>query len=230
MVTEIIPADGVHALALTEGTPANVVARATEMAAILRKVIRDQELFVKIGKREHVTVEGWTTLGAMVGVFPYIVWSRPLRTDDGQPLGWEARCVVRQPSGAEIGAAEAQCTREEEHWASRDDYALRSMAQTRATSKAMRLPLAWVMSLAGFDPTPAGEMSRETNRSASAAPVRPPLGQERPNTMILKFSWKCSECGVLLQAGTEAIYDGKSKTVRHPGDCPDPFDVQEATG
>ena len=72
-------------------------------------------------------------------------------------------------------------------------------------------------------PAPGRAQRQETE------PVRP-VGQERPNTMILKFSGKCSECGVLLQAGTEAIYDGKSKTVRHPGDCPDPFDAQDATG
>ena len=46
----------------------------------------------------------------------------------------------------------------------RDDYALRSMAQTRATSKALRQPLGFVMSLAGFDPTPAEEMPRQPDK------------------------------------------------------------------
>ena len=57
-----------------------------------------------------------------------------------------------------IGAAEAECLYAEANWKGRDDYALRSMAQTRATSKALRQPLGFVISLAGFDPTPAEEM------------------------------------------------------------------------
>ena len=50
------------------------------------------------------------------------------------------------------------CSRGERTWAKRDDYALRSMAQTRAISKAMRGPLGFVMTLAGFEATPLEEM------------------------------------------------------------------------
>jgi hypothetical protein len=32
------------------------------------------------------------------------------------------------------------------------------MAQTRATGKACRLAFSWIMSLAGYEPTPAEEM------------------------------------------------------------------------
>ncbi len=57
------------------------------------------------------------------------------------------------------GAADAICSRSESKWQKADDYAVLSMAQTRATSKALRLPLGFVMTLAGFDPTPAEEMT-----------------------------------------------------------------------
>jgi hypothetical protein len=76
----------------------------------------------------------------MLGVFPVCVWTRPLERD-GQQFGWEARVEARTRSGELVGAAESQCTRDENTWAKRDDYALRSMAQTRATSKALRQPL-----------------------------------------------------------------------------------------
>ena len=38
------------------------------------------------------------------------------------------------------------------------------MAQTRATSKALRQPLGFIVQLAGFDPTPAEEMPREAEQ------------------------------------------------------------------
>jgi hypothetical protein len=131
--------------------PAEVIRRATAMAETLKKVLVDQNLISRIKDREHVRVEGWTLLGTMLGVFPVCTWTR--KVDDG----WEARVEARTLAGAVVGAAEAECLRSESTWKSRDDYALRSMAQTRATSKALRQPLGFVVSLAGFDPTPAEE-------------------------------------------------------------------------
>ncbi len=134
--------------------PAAVIEAATKAAQPLAAKVREQKLMVKIGASEHVRVEGWCLLGAMLGVFPVTVWSRKLED------GWEARVEARTLAGAVVGAAEAECLYSESTWKNRDDYALRSMAQTRATSKALRQPLGFVMQLAGFNPTPAEEMPR----------------------------------------------------------------------
>lgn len=150
---ELVRLDGPSPVTLfrTE-QPEEVVIRATETAKALSKVVKRQKLTTKISGRDHVRVEGWTLLGTMLGVFPVCVWTRKL--DDG----WEARVEARTLNGQIVGAAEAQCLRAERTWATRDDYALRSMAQTRATSKALRQPLGFVMTLAGFEATPAEEM------------------------------------------------------------------------
>lgn len=132
--------------------PVQIVAHARTVANALADVVAQQNLFTEIRGRRHVRVEGWTLLGSMLGVFPLCAWSRPI------DRGWEARVEARTLAGALVGAAEAQCTRDEDRWADQPDYALRSMAQTRATSKAMRLPLGFVISLAGYDATPAEEM------------------------------------------------------------------------
>lgn len=139
--------------------PEQVVASATKAAKALAKVVTGQKLAVKIQGREHVRVEGWTLLGSMLGVFPVVAWTKKLEN------GWEARVEARTRAGDVVGAAEAECLRSEKTWASRDDYALRSMAQTRATSKALRAPLGFVMQLAGFDATPAEEMPAEPKRT-----------------------------------------------------------------
>lgn len=140
--------------------PNEIVARATETANALSAVVKAKKLTVRIGPSDHVRVEGWTLLGTMLGVFPVCVWTHKLED------GWEARVEARTLAGLVVGAAEAQCTRSEQTWSRRDDYALRSMAQTRATSKALRQPLGFVMTLAGFNPTPAEEMPPVTQHTS----------------------------------------------------------------
>jgi hypothetical protein len=138
--------------------PVEIVEKATRLATVLADVLKKQELTTVINKREHVRVEGWTFLGTMLGVFPVCVWTKQLSN------GWEARVEARTRDGAVVGAAEAECLSSENTWKNRDDYAIRSMAQTRATSKALRQPLGFVVSLAGFDPTPLEEMPLNDSR------------------------------------------------------------------
>lgn len=152
--------------------PREIVARASAQAQVLADVIRSRRLAVQIGGKEYVRVEGWTLLGVMLGVSPVCEWTRPM---DG---GWEARVVARTLDGREVGAAEAMCSRDEPRWADQPEFALRSMAQTRATAKALRLPLGFVMALAGYETTPAEEM--ET--AAEPGPVCPEHGR----TMLLR--------------------------------------------
>ena len=149
--------------------PALIVARATEVANVLSGVLKAKGLTTRIGNREHVQVEGWTLCGSMLGVFPIVEWTRKLEN------GWEARAKAVTMAGATVGSAEAQCTREEKEWGptptrgkARDDYALRSMAQTRAISKALRQPLGFIVTLAGFAATPAEEIPE-----AEVEPDRP---------------------------------------------------------
>lgn len=185
--------------------PDAAVAAATAAARAIIRPIEEQRLYVEIGGgRRHVQVEGWTLLGAILGVSPVETWTRPVPDGDGEwsepavekqartlhskfcrcgrgaaadPVdgcqtytkdvaqvvaagrgGWESRVEARLRDGTVVGAAEAECRWSEATWSTRDSYALRSMAQTRATSKALRLPLSFVMVLAGFQSTPAEEI------------------------------------------------------------------------
>jgi hypothetical protein len=154
--------------------PRAIVQRATELAETLADIIRRQKLYVSISGRNHVRVEGWTLLGTLLGVFPVCVWTRTL----ADAKGWEARVEARTLAGAVVGAAEASCSRDERLWKERDDFALRSMAQTRATAKALRIPLGFVIAMAGYEATPAEEMPAH---AAAAAPARPPGAPSSPN-------------------------------------------------
>jgi hypothetical protein len=176
MSTELVASEHGELSATLFGSsdPEAALQQMTLVARTLADVVRQQNLVVKIGQSEHVRVEGWSFLGSLLGVFPVVTWTRPFVADDGNCIGWEARVEARTRQGEVVGAAESECLRSEADWSytpvskygkplkPRDDYALRSMAQTRAVSKALRLPLGFVMQLAGFNPTPAEEMVAPT--------------------------------------------------------------------
>jgi hypothetical protein len=157
--TEVMPAttEAPAPLSLFSGDPEQRLEAARRIANALAPIIERQGLYVTISGKRYVLHEGWTTLGAMVGLFAYVTETRPTPERDG----WEARVEIRRLDGTVLSAAEAECRRDEPHWQDRPSYALRSMAQTRASAKAHRLLLGWVMTLAGYEPTPAEEMTAE---------------------------------------------------------------------
>jgi len=165
-----------------QATASQVLALAKERAVILADVIKQRHLYVTIRSRDHVLVEGWTFLGSMVGLFPTVVWSRPVLGADGAIIGAEARVEVISASGDVRGSAEASCLYDEDTWAERPFYALRSMAQTRATSKALRLPLGFIMVLAGYEATPAEEVSEDGDRV-----VRRPAQKQAPRQVDRRY-------------------------------------------
>jgi hypothetical protein len=154
--------------------PEGTVEKATRHATALARVVQEQGLFTSISGKKHVRVEGWTLLGSMVGVFPVLVSCDPCFVADKEDpagtsmvRGYEAVVEAHTLNGAVVGKAKAYCLRNEKRWRAADDYAVASMAQTRATSKALRLPLGFIMQLAGYNPTPAEEMPAQV-----AAPRR----------------------------------------------------------
>jgi hypothetical protein len=186
---ELEPAHAAVGLFRTDD-PELVIAHAVTVADALARVIREKKLYARISGKEYVTVEGWTLLGSMLGVFPWLEWSRPLAD------GWEARVEARALDGRVVGAAEAMCVRAESKWAKADDYAIRSMAATRATSKALRLPLGFVMKLTGFDPTPAEEIDgtppeAERPRRSAAEPVAVTVEQLEEVQTLLRSLRAC---------------------------------------
>ena len=134
--------------------PKTTIERMSECASALVDVVKDRRLSVHIAGRPHLTLEAWSTLGALVGVYAVIEWTRRNESDDG----YVARAVARTLDGRTVGAAEAECSRQERHWQNRDAYALRSMAQTRAMSRALRAPLGQIVVLAGYEATAPEEL------------------------------------------------------------------------
>ncbi len=181
----VLEAETVEVLPSPQEVVEAATAEAEVLAAVIedRKLYVAMGHDRKTGEeRRYVNVEGWQTLGAMRGLATITEWSR--RTEDYQPLrteskwvdapngkrrkevttvqegigGWEARVKLVNTEGRIIGAAESECTWDEEVWSQRESNALRSMAQTRAIGKVYRGVFAFVMALAGYVTTPAEEM------------------------------------------------------------------------
>lgn len=163
-------------------SPAETISRATEAANALKEVLVRQGLVKNISGKQYPNVEGWTLLGSMLGVFPVVVWTHQIDN------GWEARVEARLSDGSVVGAAEAICVRSESAWARRDEYALRGMAQTRATSRALRGPLGFVMALAGFEALGDDEAPRESSgdRGQPEGGGNPPGGGGTPSAPGLR--------------------------------------------
>lgn len=157
--------------------PATAVLRMREAANALMDIVRSQGLAVKIRGHEHLTIEAWTTLGALKGVHAAIVWTRPNETGDGIL----ARAESRTLEGALVGAAEAECSRVESRWKTAEPYAIRSMASTRALSRALQAPLRHIAVLAGYEGTSAEEMPADEPR-AEPKPAPGPIPEDhRPS-------------------------------------------------
>jgi hypothetical protein len=133
--------------------PKIALERMGELADALMDVVRAKQLAVQIRGHEHLRVEGWTTLGALVGVHAAIVWTRPNESGDGIVARAEARTLA----GQLVGAAESECSKAESRWRNAEPYAIRSMAQTRALSRALQAPLRHIAVLAGYEGATAEE-------------------------------------------------------------------------
>jgi hypothetical protein len=196
-------------------TPNEVVAAATQAANALADVIKAKRLYKRIGQKDHVLIEGWQTLGTIVGVQAIadsgvreLPWPLLTQVDEPEDPGaapregtaayprWQAledihaewrhhQATLRArdmgraygfaasfnavKDGQVVGWGEGRATRAEKRWITAEDYAVASMAQTRGQSRTLRGCLGFVVSLAGYAPTPA----EEADDSAPESPPNP---------------------------------------------------------
>ena len=131
---------------------AEIIKQASEYASVLSDVIEKQKLYTNIKGRKYVRVEGWQVLGALLKCRAVITEVKET------PEYFEATAEIINQRGEVMGRGVARCYFSEKNWQDRDKYAVLSMAQTRAIGKAYRNNFAWILGLAGYEPTPAEEV------------------------------------------------------------------------
>ena len=156
--------------------PSEVLKEATQAAKALKQVLDSKKKKVRFNGEQYLEFEDWQTVGKFYGVTVRIAATSPVEI--GGVSGYEARAEVIDKSGMIVSAAEAMCLNDERNWSKKPLFQLRSMAQTRASAKALRNVLAWVVVLAGYKPTPAEEMDEVFNGQQQPAPT--PQGPNKP--------------------------------------------------
>jgi hypothetical protein len=177
--------------------PANIdpikeVEFARKCAVALVDIIKNKKKKVMMNGEQYIEFEDWQTLARFYRLTVGIEWSKPYTEDDGNVMGYGARAIVTNENGQTVSAAEADCRRDERNWMDKPDFQLRSMAQTRASAKALRNVLAWVVVLAEYKdekgqvvkvrPTPAEELNGGDQIQKDEATI----GQKKLLAVLLK--------------------------------------------
>lgn len=155
---------------ILQGDPDKQLEFAKKAANALMKAVKP----INIQGKPYLQFGGWQTLARFFGATVAIEWTQKLVDDKDKLVGYEARAQVLQ-QGIVISSAEASCMTTEKRWGTAEEFAIKSMAQTRASAKALRNAFGWVAELA-TDPetglkvqsTPAEEM----NYDRSPVPAR----------------------------------------------------------
>ena len=127
-----------------------------DFATNLKKMIIENKLYTNIRGKNYINVEGWQIAGAFTGTFPVVESVENLSEDD--TFKYRAEVSIRDSEGNKVGSGVAICSNKEPGKTNFDEYAVASMAQTRAVGKAYRLKIGWLLKVAGYETTPAEEM------------------------------------------------------------------------
>ena len=154
-------------------------------------IVEAQQLFTMIGPSKHLNHEAWETIAAGYGLTAAVDktiyhWKKDSEEDNGDELFMvEAHAVVLDRDGTVRGGAIAVCGRDEPNWATKPVHQVASMAGTRASAKALRLMLSWVVEIAGYEPTPSEEIVDKKPRAergkAATTPRNTANRAESPN-------------------------------------------------
>ncbi|WP_187262944.1 hypothetical protein [Pontibacter beigongshangensis] len=138
------------------------------LAVDLAKFIKENKLFQNIQGKEYVNVEGWQYAGSRLGILPVVEHVVNISTDD--EIKYQAKVnLLDLRSQQVVGAGFAICSNREQGKKYYQEFAIASMAQTRAIGKAYRNILAWIIRAAGYEPTPVEEMDYGGNEPAKVA-------------------------------------------------------------
>ncbi|MFP4093372.1 MAG: hypothetical protein ACLFUB_02735 [Cyclobacteriaceae bacterium] len=152
------------------------------LAQDLARFIKENKLFHNIHGKAYVNVEGWQYAGARLGILPVIEQLTNISND--KEIKYIAEVKLLDLKSQQVtGSGFAICSNLESGKRNYQEFAIASMAQTRAIGKAYRNILAWIIRAAGYEPTPAEEMDYMRNddqiSSVESPEDRAPLSKKQ---------------------------------------------------
>lgn len=147
---------------------------ASALSTAVTQFVDATGLAMNIQGKRHVMAEGWQFILEQRHEFP--VEDSVERQTDGSYI---ATVNIMAQTGEIVGRGSALCGRDEPRWKNAPEYAIRSMAITRAIGKACRMKYGWIMRMAGYEATPLEEMTdanikeeKVTQQKPSSKPVQ----------------------------------------------------------
>lgn len=136
------------------------MARASKLSKELTKFLKTNNLIIDIAGKNYVPVEGWQFLGTQLGLTEIIQECDPVETNEKE-IKYKATAEIVNQQGTVISRGFAWCSSNERKKKGFEEYAVASMAQTRAVGKAYRNFLAWIVKMGGYESMPAEEADKE---------------------------------------------------------------------
>ena len=133
--------------------------KAMQFATKLADLIVENNLYTIVNGKKYVNVEGWQVAGAFTGTYPIVESLENLSS--GTNYKYRAEVSIRNENGDKVGYGVAICTNKEPGKHNFAEYAVASMAQTRANGKAYSMKIGCLLKIAGYETTPAEEMPAE---------------------------------------------------------------------
>lgn len=140
------------------------LASTKKLANELTQFIKDNRLSSNIAGKDYVQVEGWEFAGSQLNLTAIVEDIEDLSKD--KEIKYKASVKIVHvltdkivSRGFAIASSNEKGRNGSTKW--KDEYAVASMAQTRAIGKGYRNILSWLIKLAGYEPTPAEEVDRD---------------------------------------------------------------------
>ena len=164
------PIESANGTALFSHDPEQAFVEAQRIVNVVAQRCTGPGYLVNIRGKQYPKIEWWTTVSASLGLFPQVLFAQRLDRDD--EIAYEAKVAVYRQNQI-VASGEAMCSSKEERWSHADEYAIKSMAITRASGKAYRIPLSFLAVMAGLEATTAEEIpvaEPTTSGDAATAP------------------------------------------------------------
>lgn len=174
-----IPETSTSIVSVSVANAQRVIEVATGIANELSKVIKSCNLSINLEGKKYILCEGWTTLASLLNLSVKVVdiqerreketitmqvvrrgkgGQKFVKTVKVRPYTVIAKAQLLK-NGEVISEAQAECSNLEKNWCDKEDFAVKSMAQTRAIAKVCRIQLGWIVALTReFETTPAEEI------------------------------------------------------------------------
>lgn len=127
-----------------------------QFSKVLTKFITENKLSCVIQGKQYVYCDGWKFAGTSFGLTA--IPNKPINESKDKEIKYSCECdIINIQTQVKLSYGFAICSNLEAKKKSFDEYAIASIAQTRAIAKAYRNLLGFIMNAAGFEATPAEE-------------------------------------------------------------------------